>query len=222
MRRRSSVAEISAGGWLLASELGLNCLGEWAASLAYCRRALEYGSFLDDLRLRIAGLWRTGCAAVQQGDADQGLRYCEEALALARIPFDAAAARMVRGYALIKAGRIEVGIAELKEVIAWFESSRLSHLRLLATLWLAEGHLARGDRASAQPLVEDVLSVTRLQGYVHFEGVAHRPWWGSCQRRAAGCRRACRGRATNSRPHRSKKRFREGLGHKGETSTCRG
>jgi class 3 adenylate cyclase/tetratricopeptide (TPR) repeat protein len=158
--------------WHLSS--ASNCLGEWAASLAYCRRALEYGTFLNDLRLRIAGLWRTGCAAVQQGDADQGLRYCEEALALARIPFDAAAARMVRAYALIKAGRIEVGIAELKEVIAWFESSRLSHLRLLATLWLAEGHLARGDRASAQPLVEDVLSVTRLQGYVHFEGVAHR------------------------------------------------
>jgi hypothetical protein len=81
---------------------------------------------------------------------------------------------MVRGYGLIKAGRVEVGIAELIEVTAWFESSRLSHLRLLATLWLAEGYLALGDRASARPLVKDVLSVTQSQGYVHFEGIAHR------------------------------------------------
>jgi class 3 adenylate cyclase/tetratricopeptide (TPR) repeat protein len=151
-----------------------NCLGEWEASLAYCRRALEYGTLLNDLRLKIAGLWRTGCAAVQQGDTDRALRYCKDALALAPIPFDAAAARMVRGYGLIKAGRMEVGIAELREVIAWFESSRLSHLRLLATLWLAEGSIARGDCASARPLIEDVLCVTQSQGYVHFEGIAHR------------------------------------------------
>jgi hypothetical protein len=100
---------------------------------------------LDDLRLKVAGLWRTGCACVQQGDSDRGLRYCEEALALTPIPFDAAASRMVHGYGLIKVGHVEAGITELEEVIAWFESSRLSHLRLLATLWLAEGHLARGD-----------------------------------------------------------------------------
>jgi class 3 adenylate cyclase/tetratricopeptide (TPR) repeat protein len=158
--------------WHLSS--ASNCLGEWEASLAYCRRALEYGTGLNDLRLKVAGLWRTGCAAVQQGDADRGLRYCEEALALTPIPFDAAAARMVRGYGLIKVGHVEAGITDLAEVIVWFESSRLSHLRLLATLWLAEGHLARGDRASARPLVEGVLSVTQSQGYVHFEGVAHR------------------------------------------------
>jgi len=81
---------------------------------------------------------------------------------------------MVRGYGLIKAGRVEFGIAELREVVTWFESSRLSHLRLLATLWLAEGYLARGDRGSARPLVEEVLCVTQSQGYVHFEGIAHR------------------------------------------------
>jgi class 3 adenylate cyclase/tetratricopeptide (TPR) repeat protein len=158
--------------WHLSS--ASNCLGEWEASLAYCRRALDYGTFLNDLRLKVAGLWRTASTYIQQGDTDQGLQYCEEALALTPIPFDAAAARMVRGYGLVKARHLEVGITELTEVVAWFERSRLSHLRLLATLWLAEGHLARGDRASARPLVEDVLSVTQSQGYVHFEGIAHR------------------------------------------------
>jgi class 3 adenylate cyclase/tetratricopeptide (TPR) repeat protein len=158
--------------WHLSS--ASNCLGEWEASLSYCRRALEYGTLLNDLRLKVAGLWRTGCAYVQQGDTDRGLQYCDDALALSPIPFDSAAARMVRGYGLIKAGRVEFGIAELREVVAWFKSSRLSHLRLLATLWLAEGYLARGDRGSARPLVEEVLCVTRSQGYVHFEGVAHR------------------------------------------------
>jgi len=158
--------------WHLSS--ASNCLGDWEASLSYCRRALDYGTALNDLRLKVAGLWRTGCACVQQGDADRGLQYCEEALALTPIPFDAAAARMVRGYGLIKAGRVEAGITELRDVAAWFESSRLSHLRLLATLWLAEGHLARGDGASALPLVSDVLNISRTTGYVHFEGQAHR------------------------------------------------
>jgi tetratricopeptide (TPR) repeat protein len=158
--------------WHLSS--ASNCLGEWEASLSYCRRALEYGTVLNNLRLKVAGLWRTGCACVQQGDTDRALRYCEEALALTPIPFDAAAARMVRGYGLIKAGRIEAGITELGEIVAWFESSRLFHLRLLATLWLAEGYLARGDHASARPRVEEVLSVTQSAGYVHFEGIAHR------------------------------------------------
>ena len=158
--------------WHLSS--ASNCLGDWEASLSYCGRALEYGTVLNDLRLKVAGLWRTGCACVQQGDTDRGLRYCEEALALTPIPFDAAAARMVRGYGLIKAGQIDAGIAELSEVVIWFQNSRLFHLRLLATLWLVEGHLALGDRFHARSLVDEVLNFTRTSGYVHFEGVAHR------------------------------------------------
>jgi len=158
--------------WHLSS--AANCLGEWEASLGYCRRALEYGTLLNDLRLKVAGLWRTGCAYVQQGDAERGLRYCDDALALSPIPFDFAAARMVRGYGKIKAGQVDDGIAELSDVVTWFQGSRLSHLRLLATLWLVEGHLALGDRSKARPLVDEVLNFTRASGYVHFEGVAHR------------------------------------------------
>jgi hypothetical protein len=38
--------------------------------------------------------------------------------------------------------------------------------------WLAEGHLRRGDRASARPLIEDVLETSRMRGYLHLEGRA--------------------------------------------------
>ena len=41
------------------------------------------------------------------------------------------------------------------EALAWFESSRLRYNRLRCVLWLAEGHLRRGDRAAARPLIED-------------------------------------------------------------------
>jgi class 3 adenylate cyclase/tetratricopeptide (TPR) repeat protein len=158
--------------WHLSS--GANCLGEWEASLSYCRRALEYGTLLDDLRLKVAGLWRTGCAYVQQGDTDQGLRYCEDALALSPIPFDVAAARMVRGYGRIKAGEHEAGIRELSDVVSLFETSRLYHLRLLASLWLIEGYLAVREPIKPHLLADEVLRFTQNSGYLHFEGVAHR------------------------------------------------
>ena len=158
--------------WHLSS--AANCRGEWASSLSYCRRALEYGTLLDDMRLKAAGLWRTGNAYIQQGDTDRGMQYCEDALALSPIPFDSATARTVRGYGLIKAGRGQAGIAELREVLAWFQNSRLSHLRLLATLWLIEGHLALHDYGSARELAGPVLDQTQALGYLHFEGIAHR------------------------------------------------
>lgn len=158
--------------WHLSS--AANCLGEWDTSLSYCRRALEYSAVLDDLRLRMAALWRTASAYIQQGDTERGLQYCDSALAIKSIPFDVATAKALRGYGLVKSGRIEAGIAELQDGAAWFRTSRLSHMRLLTTLRLAESHLLRGDHASARPLAEDVLGATQLGGYVHFEGIARR------------------------------------------------
>ena len=35
-----------------------NALGEWQRGLAYCRKALEYGQTVDDLRLKVVGWWR--------------------------------------------------------------------------------------------------------------------------------------------------------------------
>jgi len=39
-------------------------------------------------------------------------------------------------------------------------------------VWLAEGHLRRGDRAAAQVLTDDALETSRAMGYLHFEGLA--------------------------------------------------
>ena len=57
------------------------------------------------------------------------------------------------GYGLIKAGRVDAGVAELSDVAAWFNNPRLSDLHLFATLWLVEGLLAIGDRSTARVLV---------------------------------------------------------------------
>jgi hypothetical protein len=48
-------------------------------------------------------------------------------------------------------------MTELKEAAEWFENAHLRHSHLRLDLWLAEGHLFRGDRASARPLIEEVL-----------------------------------------------------------------
>ena len=149
-----------------------NYLGDWAASLDYCRRGIEHGVALRDLRLKVVGWTRLGLAHVQQGDVEQGLECCNEALALAPLPRDAAWARVIRGYGKIKAGRIDEGIAELSEGLAWFESSHMRWTHTIGAVWLAEGYLRRGDHASARPLIERVLATSRATGYLHYEGRA--------------------------------------------------
>ena len=57
-----------------------NALGEWEASLSYCRRALDHAGALNDLRLQTRGLWRKASACVQQGDLEFGLECCNEVL----------------------------------------------------------------------------------------------------------------------------------------------
>jgi tetratricopeptide (TPR) repeat protein len=175
--RALAIFEVRGNLWWAGRTLGhltwaANALGEWEASLSYCRRALEHGSALQDLRLRTIGWWRMASAAVQQGDLNFGFECCNEALALAAIPYDIAMTRAIRGYAQIRAGQVDAGMAELRESAGWFESAHLRHTNRRLDLWLAEGHLIRGDRVSARPLIEGVLQASRETGYLYFQGLA--------------------------------------------------
>jgi class 3 adenylate cyclase/tetratricopeptide (TPR) repeat protein len=147
-------------------------LGEWDKSLNYCRRAIEHGITLDDTRLRVIGLWRMGVTYAQQGDPERGIKCCDEALALQPLPYDAATAKWGRGYAEIKAGRFDAGIADLREALVWLDKAHLSYPRWRASLYLAEGYLRSGDRVAARPLIEEILEPSRATGYLHFEGLA--------------------------------------------------
>jgi class 3 adenylate cyclase/tetratricopeptide (TPR) repeat protein len=149
-----------------------NYLGDWAASLDYCRRGLEHGVALQDLRLRVVGWTRLGLAHILQGDIKRGLECCNEALALAPLARDAAWAKVVRGYGRIKAGGVDDGIEELRAALAWFESSHMRWTHVIGAVWLAEGYLRQGDLVCARPLIDHVLATSRATGYVHQEGRA--------------------------------------------------
>ncbi len=151
-----------------------NYLGEWERGLTYCRRALEHGRSVNDLRLKVVGWLRTGSTHVQRGDPRAGLRCCEEALALSPIAFDAAMIRPVRAYGLVKAGDVAAGTTELAEAVSWFERSHLHYTRSLCSLWLAEGYVALGRRSEARAVVDTVMAIIRDNGYRHLEGVAER------------------------------------------------
>jgi tetratricopeptide (TPR) repeat protein len=146
-----------------------NFCGNWEASLGYCRRGLDHGIALQDLRLKTVGWTRMGLAYIQQGEVERGLECCEEALALAPIPRDATLARAVRGYGKIKSGGLDDGIRELREALAWFEKSRMQWTYVIGAVWLAEGHLRGGDRAAVRPLIEYVLETSRTTGYRQYE-----------------------------------------------------
>ncbi len=148
-----------------------NYLGDWDLSLNYCRRGLEHGIALEDLRLKAVAWTRLGLVHILRGDVERGLQCCNEALALAPIPRDAAWARVVRGYGRIKAGQFD-GVAELSEALAWFESSHMRWTYVIGAVYLAEGYLAQGDRASARPLIDHVLGTSRATGYRQYEGRA--------------------------------------------------
>jgi len=158
--------------WHLSS--AANALGEWEQSLEYCRRALDHGRVVNDLRLKVVGWWRTGSTHVQRGDPTAGLRCYEEALALSPIPFDAAMIGAGEGYGLIKAGQVGQGIAQLAKAVAWFDRSHLRYTRSSWALRLAEGHLRRGERGQARVILEEVLTTCRELGYRHLQGVAER------------------------------------------------
>ena len=161
-----------AGRTLWHLTLAANALGDWDRSLDYCRRALDHGTTLDEPRLKAIASWRMGSAHIQRGELEEGLEWCDKALSLAPIPYDVANARAVRGYGLVKAGKIDAGIAELTDAVAWFENSHLRQPSLRWALWLAEGHLRRGDHASARSLVDDILNESRSAGYLHLEALA--------------------------------------------------
>jgi tetratricopeptide (TPR) repeat protein len=113
-----------------------------------------------------------GSTYIQQGNLERGLQCCDEAFALAPIPRDAMMAKAACGYAEIKAGRVDAGIAGLSEALAWLDRSDLHYSHIFYALWLAEGHLRRGDRATARPLLDDLLNTCRTAGYLHLEGRA--------------------------------------------------
>jgi tetratricopeptide (TPR) repeat protein len=149
-------------------------VGEWARSLEYCRRALQYGRETNDLRLKVVGWWRTGWTHIQRGDAETGIRCCDEALALGPIPFDAAMAKASKGYGLIKAGELAAGVALLEEAVAWLDKSHLQLTRSQFALCLGDGYLRQGEGARARAIVEEILAIARDGGYRHHEGIAHR------------------------------------------------
>jgi class 3 adenylate cyclase/tetratricopeptide (TPR) repeat protein len=148
--------------------------GEWGRSLEYCRRALEHGRSVNDVRLKVVGLWRTGWTHIQRGDPKTGLPYCEEALSLSPSPFDAAMARAAHGYGLVKAGQAAAGIAELGEAVAWFGKSNLGRTRVAFAVWLGDAYLRQGEREKARASCEEVLAISRDLGYRNLEGMAHR------------------------------------------------
>jgi class 3 adenylate cyclase/tetratricopeptide (TPR) repeat protein len=151
-----------------------NALGEWMRSLEYCRRALEHGLAVDDLRLKVVGWWRTGSTHLQRGDPALGLQCCEEALALSPTPFDVAMIKGVRGRALVQVGQVEAGMAELTAIVAWLEQSRLYYTHAVLVLWLGEVHLHQGEWCQARVLFEEVLATSQEAGYRHLAGVAER------------------------------------------------
>ena len=149
-------------------------VGEWDRALGYSRRALAHAEAMDDRRLRVRTLSLTGSVYIQRGDPETGLGWCDRALALSPMPFDASVIKAIRGYGLVRLGDLPAGIAVLQDAVAWFRRARLRYSATMTALRLTEAYLAAGRLAEAQGLLADVLQDTKAAGYRHAEGIAHR------------------------------------------------
>jgi tetratricopeptide (TPR) repeat protein len=129
---------------------------------------------VDDLRLKASALVRMGLTHIQKGEVAAGLRRCEEVLTLSPTPYDAAAARGIRAYGLVKDGRLTEGIAEFKDVLDWYARSDLRFTRYQFTLWLGEAYLRAGELDLARTVSEEVLEASRGIGYGLLEAIANR------------------------------------------------
>jgi class 3 adenylate cyclase/tetratricopeptide (TPR) repeat protein len=163
-----------AGRTLAHLAAAANALGQWDRAVGYCQRALSHGMAVDDLRLKVSALLRMGLTHIQKGEISAGLRRCEEAQALSPTPYDAAAVRGIRAYGLIKEGRLNEGIIELKDVLDWYARSNLRFTRYQFMLWLGEGYLAAGELELARNAAEEVRSASEETGYRHLEALARR------------------------------------------------
>jgi class 3 adenylate cyclase/tetratricopeptide (TPR) repeat protein len=158
--------------WALAP--AANAMGAWQRSLDYCRKALDYGQSTNDLRLKVVGWWRTGSAHIMRGAPEEGRRCCERALALSPAPFDATMVRAMCGYASIKSGDVQAGVAEMEKAIDWFGQSQLRYSRVIFGARLCEGYLRLGESKRARALLEEFLAISRDGGYLHAEGLVER------------------------------------------------
>jgi tetratricopeptide (TPR) repeat protein len=149
-----------------------NLLGEWERGLGYCQRALDHAVALEDLRLRVSALIRLASTRIQQGDWSAGLRHCDDAAALEPAPYDAAALKAIRGYALVKVGEPGRGIALLEEALTWYERSQLPYTRCQFELWLAEAYSSAGDVSTAGRLARHVLETSDQSGYGYLQTLA--------------------------------------------------
>ncbi len=176
--------------------MAANALGEWARGLEYCRRVVEYGREVDDLRLKVVGLWRSGSTHIQRGAVAQGLQCCEDALALSPIAFDAVMTRATHGYGLDQAWRRRRGrrAARGRRGVVPAVEPPLHPCILRAVA--GRGATCVSERhAEARALLEDVLATAREVGYRHVEGD------GDSSARRKPSRRMTRGRPLGiSRP----------------------
>ena len=158
--------------WILST--ACNAIGEWERGFGYCRQALGHGQEVNDLRLKIVGWYRTGSTHTLRGDPEAAVPCFDEALKFSPIPFDAALTRAFKGFALVKAGATEEGLALLGAALAWLEQAHIPYTSSYVSACLAESHLRAGDRANARAVAETLLDTSRKLGYRHLEGWAER------------------------------------------------
>jgi tetratricopeptide (TPR) repeat protein len=151
-----------------------NAAGDWERALAYCGKMVDYGIQTDDLRLKVSSWWRSGEAYLRKGDTAEGLRCCDEALALSPAPFDAAMINSTRGLGLLQRGDAKAAADAVTAAVDWFAGAGLRYTAAWCSLRLAETHLAQGDTTQARAVAEASLETIRKGGARYAEGIAAR------------------------------------------------
>jgi tetratricopeptide (TPR) repeat protein len=158
--------------WLL----GLNhfLLGEFGPGLVAEAHVELIGEAMGDPRLRGFAAWTSGWIYATRGDAEEGIKQCQAALAYAADPLNATAALGQLGYAYLESGDLAQAISLLEQAVQQVDRFRLRQLAGRFKTLLSEAYLLKGDLAKARELAIEGLAMTQEIKHAYVVGLAQR------------------------------------------------
>lgn len=135
---------------------------------AQYERSIEISRSLAVTRLRVESGWGLCRAYGYQGDLPKAQQYAQEAIEIASQAGDewiASLVRLTMGASLALAARYEAAEGWLNRAVAGFQECSDPFGRSAARLWLVWGFFRQRQNERLKPLLPEVLSVCRANGY---------------------------------------------------------
>jgi DNA-binding NtrC family response regulator/tetratricopeptide (TPR) repeat protein len=165
-RRALALLERAGEAWWVGPAhwaIGLNqgLLGDFPGALASQASATARGTGVGDPQVASSAAWASGIVHVQRGDAEAGVRACEQALALSPDPLNTAFALGWLGYACLEQEQLGDAISRLEQAVRLLEQFEFPQPQGWFSAFLAEAHCRAQHLETALELASRAAELAR-------------------------------------------------------------